>query len=52
MNQLTGPIPAELSGLTNLESLSLWMNQLTGPIPAELGDLYQRWNGCNSPRTS
>ena len=37
--QLTGPIPAELGALTNLESLLLVDNQLTGPIPAELGDL-------------
>ena len=38
-NQLTGPIPAELGNLTNLNGLYLWQNQLTGPIPAELGDL-------------
>ena len=38
-NQLTGPIPAELGNLSNLQDLSLWGNQLTGPIPAELGNL-------------
>ena len=38
-NGLTGPIPAELGDLTNLELLWLEHNQLTGPIPAELGDL-------------
>ena len=38
-NQLSGPIPAELGGLTNLELLNLGENQLRGPIPAELGDL-------------
>ena len=38
-NQLTGPIPAELGNLINLEYLVLGSNELTGPIPAELGDL-------------
>ena len=38
-NELTGPIPAALGDLTNLELLDLWGNELTGPIPAELGDL-------------
>ena len=38
-NQLSGPIPAELGGLTNLELLDLGENQLRGRIPAELGDL-------------
>ena len=37
-NQLTGPIPAELGGLTNLQWLHLHDNQL-GTIPVELGDL-------------
>ena len=38
-NQLTGEIPAELGGLTNLTHLYLSFNQLTGAIPAELGGL-------------
>ena len=38
-NQLTGPIPAALGDLTNLERLDLSDNELTGPIPAELGGL-------------
>ena len=38
-NELTGPIPAGLGDLTNLQTLRLHNNQLTGPIPAELGDL-------------
>ena len=38
-NQLTGTIPPELGGLTNLQLLWLQDNQLTGTIPAELGDL-------------
>ena len=38
-NQLTGIIPSELGGLSNLEELSLHDNQLSGAIPSELGDL-------------
>ena len=38
-NDLTGPIPAALGDLTNLEYLDLRTNRLTGPIPAALGDL-------------
>ena len=38
-NQLTGEIPAELGGLTNLEHLALWGNELTGAIPTGLGSL-------------
>ena len=38
-NQLTGSIPPELGGLSNLEGLSLEQNQLTGNIPVELGRL-------------
>ncbi len=38
-NQLSGPIPAELGNLDNLEWLRLHSNQLSGPIPAELGNL-------------
>ena len=38
-NRLSGPIPAELGSLSNLQFLSLRFNQLSGPIPAELGSL-------------
>ena len=38
-NELTGPIPAELSQLSNLQHLVLNNNELTGPIPAELAQL-------------
>ena len=38
-NQLSGPIPTELSDLTNLRDLRLYDNQLTGSIPTELGNL-------------
>ena len=37
-NNLTGPIPAELSTLAYLNELSLRFNLLTGPIPGELGE--------------
>ena len=38
-NQLTGEIPPELGGLSNLAHLILGGNQLTGEIPPELGRL-------------
>ena len=38
-NELSGPIPPELSQLTRLELLQLGWNQLSGPIPPELGQL-------------
>ena len=38
-NRLTGPIPAELGDLTDLQTLDLGYNRLTAAIPAELGDL-------------
>ncbi len=38
-NGLTGEIPVELSGLTNLERLWLDQNRLTGTIPSELRNL-------------
>ncbi len=36
---LTGSIPAEMGGLTGLETLDLSDNGLTGSIPSELGNL-------------
>ena len=36
---MTGEIPPELGGLSNLTELSLSGNQLTGEIPPELGGL-------------
>ena len=36
---MTGEIPSELGGLSNLEVLDLDNNQLTGEIPPELGGL-------------
>ena len=38
-NRLSGEIPPELGGLSNLEELDLEWNQLTGDIPPELGNL-------------
>ncbi len=38
-NNLTGEIPRELGGLSNLTTLSLRDNNLTGEIPRELGGL-------------
>ncbi len=38
-NNLGGPIPPELGGLTSLRELNLGDNGLTGPIPSELGNL-------------
>ncbi|MCY3808686.1 MAG: M66 family metalloprotease [Gemmatimonadetes bacterium] len=38
-NDLSGPIPPEMGGLSNLEWLHLYSNSLSGPIPPELGDL-------------
>ena len=38
-NRLSGQIPSELSGLTNLTELFLSGNQLSGQIPSELSDL-------------
>ena len=35
-NQLTGPIPPDLTHLTHL---NLYWNQLTGPIPPQLSQL-------------
>jgi Leucine-rich repeat (LRR) protein len=38
-NLLKGPLPPEISGLTELTSLILANNQLSGAIPAQLGSL-------------
>ena len=38
-NNLSGPLPAELGNLAELERLYLQSNRLTGPIPSELGKL-------------
>ena len=38
-NNLSGPIPPELGGLTSLSTLILDANNLSGPIPPELGKL-------------
>ena len=38
-NGLSGPIPPELGGLSNLEYLGFGENDLSGAIPPELGDL-------------
>lgn len=35
---ITGPIPAEVFGLSNLKDLSLYKNALTGSIPSEMGN--------------
>ena len=38
-NRLSGEIPSELGGLSNLEELYLNDNQLSGEIPSDLGNL-------------
>ena len=38
-NNVTGPIPADVGGLQQLQRLDLQGNNLTGPIPPELGTL-------------
>ena len=38
-NELSGEIPEELGGLSNLVELDLSLNQLSGEIPGELGNL-------------
>jgi len=40
-NELSGPIPAELGKLSQLETLQLGVGNLSGPIPPELGKLSQ-----------
>ncbi|XP_006364872.1 probable LRR receptor-like serine/threonine-protein kinase At4g08850 isoform X5 [Solanum tuberosum] len=39
MNNLSGPIPAEIGKLVNLVEVALDTNQLTGHIPPEIGNL-------------
>lgn len=39
MNNLVGPIPAQLGGLKSLVTLDLYHNNLTGPIPSSLSTL-------------
>lgn len=40
-NGLRRPIPPELGGLSELETLILFANRLSGPIPPELGNLAE-----------
>ena len=40
-NNLTGTLPVEWGGLSELEILALFYNSLSGPIPAELGQLSE-----------
>ena len=42
-NELSGPIPPELGGLSNLERLNLNGNDLSGAIPPEVGGLSNLW---------
>ena len=39
--RLSGEIPAELSGLSKLETLTMTENRLSGEIPSELSRLYE-----------
>ena len=54
-NNLSGPLPAELGNLAELERMQLRSNSLTGPIPPELGSLDNlerldlRSNGLTGP---
>ena len=38
-NELTGPIPDDIGGLTELQTLDLSHNQIVGGIPSSLGFL-------------
>ncbi|KAL1826054.1 hypothetical protein ACET3Z_012832 [Daucus carota] len=40
-NKISGPVPAELGNLKNLQVLQLESNELTGEIPNEMGNLIQ-----------
>ena len=50
-NNLTGTLPVEWGGLSELQSLKLYFNSLSGSIPAELGqlpELEELWLSSNS----
>lgn len=39
INELSGPLPAQLGSLSGLRSLYLWNNRISGVIPSEIGSL-------------
>lgn len=39
LNQLSGPLPAEIGNLSDLTFLILWENRLSGQLPSEIGNL-------------
>lgn len=41
LNQLTGTLPSEWSGMAQLFKLILYSNQLTGTLPSEWSSLTQ-----------
>ena len=43
-NNLTGPIPNQISPASRLQVLTLYNNQLTGTIPASIGNAQQLSN--------
>ena len=47
-NQFTGPIPSEISNLSNLVWLNFVHNQLTGEIPESICDLNMNWSDPNN----
>ena len=40
-NRLVGPIPSQISSMTNLKTIFLRSNLLTGPIPSQIGRLAE-----------
>jgi hypothetical protein len=38
-NQLTGPIPRNLTTITTLQTINLFRNQLSGGVPENIGNL-------------
>lgn len=40
-NKVSGPLPAELGDLSELQTLVLYYNNLSGPLPPELGELQE-----------